>query len=479
MKLISYLLFIQFFLIKLSFGQLEETIHQFVSFPEFKNAGISIHIVDCESGEVKGEYLSNMALIPASTTKLFSTAGAISILGPNYRPSTSIYLDGDIDSLGNLKGNIWVKGEGDMTLGSKYFNENQQTFLNNWVNELKNYGINSIQGDIIIDGSSFGYEGAPDGWNWSDLGNYYGSAFSGITVFDNMLVYTFKTKSAGTTSELISIYPEIKGLTFQNYILSENVRGDNSYIYGAPYSFDRFGVGSLPMNKNSFEVKGSIPDPEMAIGQLLFDQLINDGISVSGTFVTKRKSTLKSNYTNFKLIKRFDGESVASIAKLTNHKSINLFAEGLLDHIGYIQTKDGSTSNSVDYLTEYYSKYFNTSGLYLKDGSGLSRTNAIAASHFTGLLRHMYNSKYFKAFYETLPISGVSGTLKSVCVNQFASGKIHAKSGTMSRVKSYAGYIESISGKTYAFAIIVNNYNCSNSTTVDQMEKIFNAIARL
>lgn len=479
MKLLSYLLFIQLFLINLSYGQLEETIRQFVAYPDFKNAGISIHVIDCESGESKGEYLPNMALMPASTTKLFSTAGAISILGPDYTPSTSLFYDGIIDSLGTLKGNIWVKGEGDMTLGSKYFNENQSAFLSDWITTLKDYDISSIEGSVIIDGSSFGYEGAPDGWNWSDLGNYYGSAFSGITLFDNMLVYTFKTKTVGSKTELLSVFPAIKGLSFQNYITAENVKGDNSYIYGAPFSFDRFGIGSLPANRASFEVKGSLPDPEMALGQLFTEALEEAGIKVTGGYLTNRKTSIKSDYNSYKLIKKHNGESVATIAKLTNYKSINLFAEGLLDHIGYVQTKNGSTSNSVEYLTDYYSKFFNTTGLYLKDGSGLSRTNAIAASHFTGLLKHMYSSNYYKAFYETLPVSGESGTLKSVCANQYASGKIHAKSGTMNRVKSYAGYIEASSGKTYAFAVIVNNYNCSNSATVDQMEKLFNAIAKL
>ena len=70
-----------------------------------------------------------------------------------------------------------------------------------------------------------------------------------------------------------------------------------------------------------------------------------------------------------------------------------------------------------------------------------------------------------------------SGTLTSVCKNQLGHGKIRAKSGSMNRIKSYAGYIDSTSGKKIAFAIIVNNFNCSASMVVDQMEKIFNAMS--
>ena len=59
----------------------------------------------------------------------------------------------------------------------------------------------------------------------------------------------------------------------------------------------------------------------------------------------------------------------------------------------------------------------------------------------------------------------------------YASGRLRAKSGTMTRVKSYAGYVKSKSGKNLAFAIIVNNYNCYNSIMTKKLEKIMVAIA--
>jgi D-alanyl-D-alanine carboxypeptidase/D-alanyl-D-alanine-endopeptidase (penicillin-binding protein 4) len=126
----------------------------------------------------------------------------------------------------------------------------------------------------------------------------------------------------------------------------------------------------------------------------------------------------------------------------------------------------------------YWSGKINTTGLYISDGSGLSRNNAISASHFCNMLNFMSKSKSFQSFYETLPVAGQSGTLSSICKNQAADGRMHAKSGTMKRIKSYAGYINTKSGKQVSFALIINNFNSSSEYAVSQMEMVFNAIAQ-
>ncbi len=458
---------------------IQQKVKAFVAYPGFENASISFQAIDCATGIEIVSINPSTSLSPASTMKLFSTATAIEVLGPNYRPSTFLYYEGEIkDSI--LHGNIWIVGGGDMAVGSKYFSEgtDKTRFLNDWTASIKSVGIKEIKGSVIGDASKFGYEGVPDGWNWSDMGNYYGAGFSGLSIYDNQLEYHFSTGASGSTSTLTRTVPFVQNLNFLNYISSAAVSDDNSYIYGAPFSMERFGTGKLPQNKNDFMVKGSLPDPEMQTAYELFIYLKENGISVQGGSKCRRLylAPLKTELT---LIQEFKGKTVLELATPTNHKSINMFAEGLLCNVGFKQTGDGSTNASTEYAEKYWSKRIKTTGLYIKDGSGLARTNAASASHFCAFLKSMYESVNYKYFLSTLPVAGVSGTLSSVCKNEAAHGKMKAKSGTMSRVKSYAGYIESSSGKTIAFSIIVNNYNCSNSATVQEMEKIFNALSSL
>ena len=68
------------------------------------------------------------------------------------------------------------------------------------------------------------------------------------------------------------------------------------------------------------------------------------------------------------------------------------------------------------------------------------------------------NDAHADVFRRSLPVAGQSGTLKNVAKGTAAVGRIRAKSGTIDRVKCYAGYVDSRSGTRYAFAIMVNNY---------------------
>lgn len=183
-------------------------------------------------------------------------------------------------------------------------------------------------------------------------------------------------------------------------------------------------------------------------------------------------------YGSMKLLLEHKGKTVGSIAWWTNMKSVNLFAEELLCWVGYGAYGNGSTDSGINKLESYWTGKIPVSGMFIKDGSGLSRGNAISPRHFCDLLQYMAkNSKHFTAFLGTLPVAGVSGTLSSVCKNQAAEGKIHAKSGTMNRIKSYCGYADTKGGKRLAFAFIANNYNCTSNAVVDRMEKVFNAMA--
>jgi D-alanyl-D-alanine carboxypeptidase/D-alanyl-D-alanine-endopeptidase (penicillin-binding protein 4) len=119
----------------------------------------------------------------------------------------------------------------------------------------------------------------------------------------------------------------------------------------------------------------------------------------------------------------------------------------------------------------------NTSGLQINDGSGLSRNNAISSHHFTQFLSYMHKSKYATDFKASLPIAGVTGTLRNVCKGQAGQNRVVAKSGSMTRIKSYAGYVTTKSDKKLAFAIIVNNNTCSSGTLKVRIEAVLNAMA--
>jgi serine-type D-Ala-D-Ala carboxypeptidase/endopeptidase (penicillin-binding protein 4) len=463
-------------------NSVQTSIKAFVNNDSFKNASISICIKDLASGEIVAEHNKLLALPPASTVKLFSTASAFEILGHDYKPSTQFYTDGKVNTNGVISGNLYIKGGGDPSLGSKYFTAEgkQNTFLNEWVNHLVQLNVRKIDGKIIVDGSSFGYKGCPEGWTWGDMGNYYGAGPSGIVIRDNVLAYYFKTAEIGSPTTLLRTEPEITELHFINDVSAAKQSGDESYIFGAPFSYERFGTGTLPYGRQEFIVKGSLPDPELQLAKEFHQMLLQQNIEVDG-FDFARNYLLRNialpEYKDMTLITKFEGKNTEEIVHHTNMKSVNLFAEQLVCLIGYEKNGVGTTESGLKEIRNYWNTKFDLNGLYLKDGSGLSRSNAVSSQHFCDLLYNMSKSEKYTVFRNSLPTAGQSGTLINVCKGQNGEGRIFAKSGTMSRIKSYAGYVKSRSGKDLAFAIIINNYNCSNSVTVDKIETILNAMA--
>jgi len=463
---------------------IQKAINNFCSDEVFEYASISIDIVNLKTNQTVASHNPNKSLPSASTAKLFSSAAALEILGPNFKPKTRIYKDGYIDSTGKLVGNIWIRGGGDPSLGSKYFvsKSNKRKFLHIWKDEINQLGINTISGSIISDASEFGYKGAPDGWNWSDLGNYYGAGPSGLTIFDNTLNFKFNTSNTvNVPVTLSSIEPNPPGLEFFSYINSSNRKGDNVYFYGSPSSDIIFASGTLPINRKDFLVKASLPNPEIQFAYEFEKILENNNISVLSDYKSSRFSIENTAsdkiYNDKNLIYTHQGESLINIINYTNRNSVNLFAEHLISLIGYEKNKNGSTNNGVKTMNEFWSSKFSTKGLYLKDGSGLSRSNAISAKHLTRLLIYMNTSKYNSEYKSSLPITGINGTLKYLCKNQAAHNRIRAKSGSMSRVKSYAGYINSKTGKEYAFALIINNHTCNSKLLKQKIESLFNLLA--
>ncbi|MFT6151648.1 MAG: D-alanyl-D-alanine carboxypeptidase/D-alanyl-D-alanine-endopeptidase (penicillin-binding protein 4) [Flavobacteriales bacterium] len=448
-----------------------------------ENASISFRVIDLDTDTAIAEYNPYNSLVPASTMKIVSTSAALVSLGSYTSFKTTLQYDGVIDSNGVLLGNIYIKGGGDPTLGSNYFlnkDENASDFMLKWVLEIQKLGIKEIKGAVIGDASHFSYEGVPSTWLWGDMGNYYGAGTSGLTIYDNLTYLTFRSGLlAGDSTFIDCVTPCLPNQKFNNQVKAADSKKDNAYVYSAPYSNLRLIKGSIPKGRDDFNVKASMTDPAYQAAWDLEYYLLNAGIKIQLGATTKRKLELagmkiEENRANFYTQK---SPSIARIVYKTNHVSNNLYAEHLLNAVGKKINNAGSNSGGTLAVKIFWSKRINTTGMYISDGSGMSRMNAVSAYHLTSILRYMKKSKNYKSFYTSLPIAGKSGTMTRIGRKTYASGRLRAKSGTMTRVKSYAGYVKSKSGKNLAFAIIVNNYNCYNSTMTKKLEKIMVAIA--
>jgi D-alanyl-D-alanine carboxypeptidase/D-alanyl-D-alanine-endopeptidase (penicillin-binding protein 4) len=91
------------------------------------------------------------------------------------------------------------------------------------------------------------------------------------------------------------------------------------------------------------------------------------------------------------------------------------------------------------------------------DGSGLSRHDLVTARALVAMLSYAQRQPWFGAYYDSLPVGGVDGTLEDRMRNTAAAGRIHAKSGSLEHVRTRSGYAETASGRRLIFSFLGNN----------------------
>ena len=465
-------------------GAVRTAIQKFAADPQLKNASISFYALDLDSNKVIAGLGSDLSLVPASTMKIVTTATALELLGADKRFSTTINYSGEIDSTtGVLNGNIYIVGGGDPCLGSDRFKKQYGDFINKWANEIIKLGIKSINGSVIADATIFNEQMIPSTWIWGDLGNYYGAGPCGLTIYENKCTIEMQSWKKGDSTQVTCVYPFIPNLEFDNYVKSMLTKKDESYILGAPYQENRIIKGGIPINEKFYEISGSIPDPAYLTAFELDMELRSLGVKITHPATTVRK--IKSETKDYQNIKKNTitttwSPQLISIINLTNTYSINLYAEHLINQIGVYKYRSGDTGSGAQATQNFWAENkLDSDGFYVNDGSGLSRFNGVTAKQLVGILQHMYKSKNKQLFINSLPIAGQSGTLTNVGKGTAAAGNIHAKSGYMTRVRSYAGYVTTKNKKNIAFALIVNNFNCTPAEMKYKMEKIMIKLAEI
>lgn len=446
--------------------------------PYMRGASFSLVVKDVQEGTVYS-YDTDRLQSPASVLKTVATATALEILGEDYRYPTTLEYDGILEN-GTLEGNLYIKGSGDPSLGSSHFAPGQNKFLSTWIAALQKAGIKHITGSVISDESIFDTEGVSIKWLREDMGNYYAPGSYGISIFDNMYKLSLQTGAAGTRPVLKGTEPDIPFIRFKNYLKAAPVSSDSAYIIGAPLDDVRYLYGVLPANREAYVLKGDIPDPALYLARYLTDQLQQKGIRVDGSPSCYRIEVEENRWKKGerKEIVTTYSPTLREIASICNHVSHNLYADALVKTVG-LQYKPrrnemiSSFGRGVQVVKEYWEKKgLDVFPLRMNDGSGLAPADKVSAGFMGELLVYMATeSAVSDAFIASLPQAGIEGSVRNFLKGSKLQGKAHLKSGGITGVRSYAGYITK-DGKTYAVAVFSNNYSCPMSRMTRALEKL-------
>lgn len=428
---------------KFTFDEINQKISSIAKLEELKNASLGISILI--DGKEKIAYNAEKSLLPASTLKVITTGVASYVLGNDYQFSTSVGYQGKVENA-TLEGDLVIIGSGDPSLGER----NAKQILEQITSSIEANGIKMIKGNVVINPFCYETQLAGRTWVWEDLGNYFGAGASGINFMENTYVIHLQPTKLGEKPKIIKIIPDVENLTFVNELITGSPSsGDQAWIFGAPYTTQRYLRGSIPGGRDKFIIKGSVSSPPLFFGKLLLKKL------ESKNMISKNTKIVIDKHNSFNLITSLNSDQLIKLIKKTNYYSNNLYAEAIFKAISLEKENNGKSELSMKIVKRWFDeKQINTEGFYMEDGCGLSSFNAVTTYQIAKTLFEVCKSN--PKFIETLPRLGMEGTVKYLCSNGRAKGAFRVKSGSMKRVMAYCGISQD---QRVSFSVIVNNFS--------------------
>ena len=445
---------------------------------------LAIYAADLH-GRTVAELNKDYPMIPASTMKTVTTGLALEELGADFRFETSLAYSGTIDSLGTLHGDLYIVGGADPTLGTTRVK--RDSVFGIWHEAVKAAGIDSIAGNVIGDDRLFPDEIASSAWEWGDLGTYYGAGASGLSFHENSIsLRIIPADTPGEKPRIEQMYPLTPWMEMKNLTTTGQRRSANSiYLYTSEVSPVSELRGSYPSDGGINVEECCNKYPAMTCAYDFDRYLASKGInSLYGAIDTRRFATRPqsgfNNRDSLEYIVTTLSAPLSYIVSRTNKESNNMYAETLFKMTGLQTGGSASYETAIKTAGKLLEEMgIDTKGYRQTDGSGLSRQNLVSARFLSTFLSKTAAGPEGKAFIESLPVPGHEGTLKHVLkdVKPEYSSRIRAKSGSMSGVRCYAGYIFPYNQeKPVAFALMSNNHAGKGSDMQKAIEEILKAL---
>ena len=437
-------------------------------------------VVDAANGETLFEKNADKYFVPASNMKLLSTTLALDTLGPDYRFRTTIETNGTLSAHGKLAGDLILVGRGDPNLSNrKYPYDTREEFdgppekvLAELADGVAARGVKEISGDIVGDDSYFPRERYPDGWEIDDMVWEYGAAISALVVGDNTatLVLTPGEKSGDPVA--FEIQPHIEEFAVKNSVITVGAKEKPDLrLTREPGSATVVLSGVLPTKSDPRKLILAIQEPAQHAAALLARLLAARGVKWDGKIRAQHDPDLLD--TSRTVLAEHLSIPLGDSVKLVNKISQNLHSEVLLRAAARQSGRWNEPEDLLNFPKAFYAKAgIAPDDVLQTDGSGLSRHDMVTPRALVALLQYAQKQSWFPAFYASLPVSGVDGTLNERMKETAIAGRIHAKTGSVSHVRTLSGYAETPGGRRLVFSFLSNNQYGKNHEVHDALDDL-------
>src|SRR2546423_1445072 len=270
---------------------LKKQIETILADPDLARGFWGIEIASATTGKVLYSLNASKLFTPASNTKLFTTAAALALIGPEYKFRTTVETNGSLDKYGRLTGDVILVGRGDPTLSGRELPYTTRTqrgddptkVLEQLADELAKKGVKYVDGDLIADDSYFAFERYGDGWSQDDLVWADGAPVSALTINDNVVFVNILPGAHPGDKAFVSILPFADYYTIDNRLMTTPAGGVRRiYINREPGSTELTLWGTIPIDDTGANEGLAIEDPAEFAATVFRHLLEVRGIAVYG-----------------------------------------------------------------------------------------------------------------------------------------------------------------------------------------------------
>jgi D-alanyl-D-alanine carboxypeptidase/D-alanyl-D-alanine-endopeptidase (penicillin-binding protein 4) len=411
-------------------------------------------------------------LVPASTMKLVSVAAAAEAAGWDYTFETELLAAGAIEG-GVLRGDLLIVGSGDPSVLGRPGEDSFEP----WIDALRQRGISRVDGRVVADDNRTEEPKPGFGWSWEDLGYTYGAIPGALNLAENSLDILVSPGSAPGLPTVIELPADARDVPVVNAsVTADPDAAGRLWPELRPGSPAIVIHGAIAAGAPPVVVSVAAGDPTLWFARAVRNRLLAAGIDVTGEAADADDLLDAPLRDGAALVYTRRSPPLSAIAESLLEESINLYAESVL-RLATGREGPRTIDAGLDAVRLRLQAWgIPPEEIQIVDGSGLSRRNVIAPAALLTILRRFHDPSGESPWMRALPVAGRDGTLASRMTGTAAEGNAAAKSGSMSNIRSLAGYVRTADGEPVAFAIMANNFEGPASGVVATVDAL---VARL
>ena len=492
--------------------RLQSRISAILNAPDLAHGFWGIEVISLATGEALYAQNADKLFTPASNTKLFTTAAALALIGPEYKFHTTVETTGTLDRYGRLNGDLVLVGHGDPNLSGRALPYDVRTqraddplqALESLADSLVQKGVKFVDGDVVGDDSYFAFERYGEGWSQDDLVWADGAPVSALTVNDNVVFVKIQPADRAGEKAFVTINPFADYYRIDNRIVTTPAgTGRKFFVNREPGSTVVTLWGNLPLDDPGASEALAIEEPATFAAGIFRQLLEKRGVVIYGHESTRHTELASiSTFTATAIapshggsedvsrplgrpiksdqpvvLASYESKPLVDDVKVINKVSQNLHAEILLRLLGRERGNAGTVEGGLEVLREFLTQAGVASDQYVfYDGSGLSRQNLVTPQAIVQLLHYAMSQPWGAAYKASFPVAGVDGSLAERLTAPRLAKRVMAKTGSLSGVRALSGYATTESGQPVVFSIMSNNLNLPAKRVTDTIDGLVEAI---